>query len=66
MEDVGLFYGYSAYFTSIWYILRRFCIVNGHLVYLSVLVCYTKKNLATPVVTVAKMKMIESFMLRSG
>jgi hypothetical protein len=38
MEDVGIFYGHLAYFVAIWYIFP-------------VLVCCTKKNLATLVET---------------
>jgi hypothetical protein len=47
MKEVGLFYSHFVYFTAIWYIY-------GHLVYFvvirymfPVLVCCTKKNLAT-------------------
>jgi hypothetical protein len=43
MEDVGLFYGYLVYFTAIWYMY----VFRGHLVNFPVLVCCTKKNLAT-------------------
>jgi hypothetical protein len=38
---VGIFYGYRKYFMAIWYILWSFGI------FFPVLVCCTKKNLAT-------------------
>jgi hypothetical protein len=41
MEDVGIFYVHFVYFTAIWYIFRLFGI------YFPVLVCCSKKNLAT-------------------
>jgi hypothetical protein len=54
LQPFGIFYVYLVYFTPIWYILCLFGIINGHLVYFmavwyifSVLVCFTKKNLAT-------------------
>jgi hypothetical protein len=48
MEDVGIFYGQSVYFTAICYTLWTFGIFSGQLVYFSpILVCCTKKNLAT-------------------
>jgi hypothetical protein len=40
MVDVGIFYGHLAYFVAIWYIF-------GNLYVFPVLVCCTKKNLAT-------------------
>jgi hypothetical protein len=33
VEDVGIFYGYLAYFTALWYILWPFGIFYGDLVY---------------------------------
>jgi hypothetical protein len=51
MEDVGIFYGNLVYFTAIWYILCPFGISYGYLVFFPVLVCCTKKNLATLVRT---------------
>jgi hypothetical protein len=48
-KDVGKFYGYFVYFTAIWYILWPFGIFSGHFgIFFPVLVCCTKKNLATP------------------
>jgi hypothetical protein len=48
MEDVGTSYDHLVYSTTICYILRPFDIFYGHLVYFPpVLVCCTKKNLAT-------------------
>jgi hypothetical protein len=47
MEDVGIFYGHLVYFIAIWYILWQIGTFFRHLVYFSVLVCCTKKNLAT-------------------
>jgi hypothetical protein len=61
MKDAGKFYGHLEYLTVIWYILWQFGISYGNLVYLMaiwyilwsfgiffpVLVCFTKKNLAT-------------------
>jgi hypothetical protein len=41
MEDVGVFYGQLVYFMSIWYIFWSFGML------FPVLVCYSKKNLAT-------------------
>jgi hypothetical protein len=35
LKDVGMFYGYLVYFTSIWYNLWPFGIICGHLVYFS-------------------------------
>jgi hypothetical protein len=53
--DVSVFYGHLAYFTAIWYILWLFGIFVGYLVYIfPVLVCCTKKNLATAVVSLRK------------
>jgi hypothetical protein len=47
MEDVNIFY--DLWFNVIWYILCTFGIFCSTLVYTysPVLVCYTKKNLAT-------------------
>jgi hypothetical protein len=47
MEYVGLFYGHWVYFVVIWSILLPCGIFNGYLVYFPVLVCCTKKYLAT-------------------
>jgi hypothetical protein len=49
MEDVGIFYGHLAYFTAIWYILWSFDIFYGYIfgIFSPLLVCCTKKNLAT-------------------
>jgi hypothetical protein len=47
MEDVGIFYGLLVHFTVFCYILWTFGIVRGNLVYFSVLVFCTKKNLTT-------------------
>jgi hypothetical protein len=44
MKDVGKIYIHSVYFTAISYILWPYVVI---LVYFSVLVCCTKKNLAT-------------------
>jgi hypothetical protein len=41
MDDVGIFYGHLVYFTVIWYTLLSFGI------FLPVLLCCNKKNLAT-------------------
>jgi hypothetical protein len=50
MEDVGTFYGPSAYFTVIWFILSSLGIFYDHFMIIwyifSVLVCFTNKNLA--------------------
>jgi hypothetical protein len=53
-SQFGIFYGYLVYFMVIWYIMWLFGIFYGHLVYyvviwsiFSVLVCCSKKNLAT-------------------
>jgi hypothetical protein len=35
MENVGMFYDHCEYFTAIWYNLRPFGLVCGHLVYFS-------------------------------
>jgi hypothetical protein len=43
MEDVGLFYDHLVHFVGIWYIFP-------------ILVCCTKKNLATLLVTLARMQ----------
>jgi hypothetical protein len=40
-------YGHLVYFTAIWYISWPLGIFSGYLVIFPVLVCYTKKNLAT-------------------
>jgi hypothetical protein len=51
MEGPGKLYVHLVYFMAIWYSLWPFGIFNGYLVYLfPVLVCCTKKNLATLVV----------------
>jgi Na+/H+-dicarboxylate symporter len=47
MEDVGIFYGHLVYFVAIWCILWLFGMFSP------VLVCCTKKNLATLFITVA-------------
>jgi hypothetical protein len=41
MEEIGKFYDHLVHFTAIWYILCLFDIISP------VLVCCTKKNLAT-------------------
>jgi hypothetical protein len=46
LDDVGIFYRHSVYFTGNWYSLCPFGIFCGHLVFFPVLVCCTKKNLA--------------------
>jgi hypothetical protein len=47
-----VFYGHLAYFTAIWYdILWPFGIFYGYLVFFLVLVCCTKKYLATLAIT---------------
>jgi hypothetical protein len=54
MEDVGIFYGHLVYFMADWYILETIGKFYGHLVHFlviwfifPVLVCCTRKNLAT-------------------
>jgi hypothetical protein len=47
MEEVAMFYGHLVRFTVFCYILWTFGVVRGILVYFSVLVFRTKKNLAT-------------------
>jgi hypothetical protein len=48
MESVGIFFGPLVCFTAIWNILLSFGIFWVRLEYfLPVLVCFTKKNLAT-------------------
>jgi hypothetical protein len=54
MDDVGLFYGHLDYCMAIWSISWSFGIFYGHFIYFvaiwyifPVLVCWTKKNLAT-------------------
>jgi hypothetical protein len=47
MKQVGTFYGHLVYFKVIWYLLWPFGTFYGRLVYFPVLVCCTKKNLAT-------------------
>jgi hypothetical protein len=48
MDDVGIFYDRLVYFTAIRYILWPFGVFYDTLVYFfPVLVCCTKKNLAT-------------------
>jgi hypothetical protein len=42
MEDVGIFYGHLVYLTAFWYTY-----LLAILIYFSVSVCRTKKNLAT-------------------
>jgi hypothetical protein len=50
MENVGICYAHWVNFMAIGNILWPFCIFCDHLVYFSpVLVCCTKKNLATPI-----------------
>jgi hypothetical protein len=44
---VLVFYGYLAYFTAKWYMLWPCGKICGYLVFYSVLVCCTEKNLAT-------------------
>jgi hypothetical protein len=34
MDKVGIFYGHLEYIKALWYILRPFGILSGHLVYL--------------------------------
>jgi hypothetical protein len=45
MDDVGIFYGHLVYFTAIWHAFWTFGIFCGN--FFPVLVCCTKKNLAT-------------------
>jgi hypothetical protein len=47
MKVVFKFYGHFVYFTAIWYILGQFGIFCGYFGIFPVLVCCTKKNLAT-------------------
>jgi hypothetical protein len=47
MEGDGIFYGHLIYFVAIWYILRPFGVFRGIWDIFIVLVCCTKKNLAT-------------------
>jgi hypothetical protein len=47
MNDVGILYGHSVYFTAIWYVLRPFGIFYVFWYIFPVLVCCSKKNLAT-------------------
>jgi uncharacterized membrane protein YciS (DUF1049 family) len=47
MEDIGIFYRHLVPFMVFCYILWTFGIVRGNLVYFSVLVFCTEKNLAT-------------------
>jgi hypothetical protein len=48
MENVGIFYDHLEYFTAIWYNLRQFGIVCGHLVYFSQFGVFgPRKNLTT-------------------
>jgi hypothetical protein len=48
MEDEGMFYGQLVHFTVIWYILWPLGIFYCYLLYFPpVLVCCSKKNLAT-------------------
>jgi hypothetical protein len=46
-NDVGTLDVHLVYFTAIWYILWPVGIFCGYLVYFSVLVYFTKENLAT-------------------
>jgi hypothetical protein len=46
MKDDGKFYGHLVYFTAIWYIFGHLVYFEVILVYFSVLVCCTDKNLA--------------------
>jgi hypothetical protein len=48
MEDVGIFYGHLVHFTVFCYILWKFGVVHGILVYFPVLVFCTKKNSGNP------------------
>jgi hypothetical protein len=51
LKDVGKFYGHLVYFTAISYSLWPFGIFRGYFgIFFPVLVCYTKKNLATFVI----------------
>jgi hypothetical protein len=47
MEDVVIYYGHLVHFAVFCYILWTFGIVCGNFVYIPVLVCCYKKNLAT-------------------
>jgi hypothetical protein len=47
VEDVVVFNGPLKYYMANWYILCPFGILYGHLVFLPILVCCAKKNLAT-------------------
>jgi hypothetical protein len=47
MEDFDIFFGHSVYFKPIWYILWPFGTFYGHLVFFPILVCCTRKTLAT-------------------
>jgi hypothetical protein len=47
MEDVGILYGHLVYFKAIWCILWAFGIFYVFGIFFAVLVCCTKKNLAT-------------------
>jgi hypothetical protein len=47
MEDLGLFYSHFVNFTAFWYILWSFVAFQGYWHIFPVLVCCTKKNLAT-------------------
>jgi hypothetical protein len=60
MENVGIFYAHLKYFTVIWYILRSFGLLCGHLV------CFKEKNLATLLWTFAKASEINAFLLLRG
>jgi hypothetical protein len=47
-KDAGIFYGHLFFFTASWYSLCPFdIIVCSFGIFLSILVCCTKKNLAT-------------------
>jgi hypothetical protein len=57
MVNVGIFCGHLEYLTAIWYILWPFGTFCGHF---PVLVCCTKKNLATLLRTIKVKKTVES------
>jgi hypothetical protein len=59
MEDDGVFCGHPVHFTVFSYILWTFGIVRGSLVYFfPVLVFFTKKNLATLIMTPSKVEKV--------
>jgi hypothetical protein len=47
MEDIGIFYGYSVYLWPFGEFHGHLVYFKGYLVFFPVLVCCTKKNLAT-------------------